>query len=57
MIAFLKAWIFLMIVIQNHYFIKYIDSDIKKGLNGLAFNSISSLAMSNQMIIKIIKYL
>jgi hypothetical protein len=32
-------------------------SDIKKGLNGLAFNSISSLAMSNQMIIKIIKYL
>ena len=38
---------------------KYIGegSDIKKGLNGLAFNSISSLAMSNQMIIKIIKYL
>jgi hypothetical protein len=27
-------------------------SEIKKGLNGLANNSISSLAMSNQMIIK-----
>jgi hypothetical protein len=27
-------------------------TDIKKGLNGLANNSISSLAMSNQMIIK-----
>jgi hypothetical protein len=35
----------------------YQAPDIKKGLNGLAFNSISSLAMSNQMIIKIIKYL
>jgi UDP-glucuronate decarboxylase len=35
----------------------YVYPDIKKGLNGLAFNSISSLAMSNQMIIKIIKYL
>jgi hypothetical protein len=27
-------------------------ADIKKGLNGLANNSISSLAMSNQMISK-----
>lgn len=29
MIAILKAWIFLMIVLQNHYFIKYIDSSFK----------------------------
>jgi hypothetical protein len=42
----------------NHFYnLKCVISDIKKGLNGLAFNSISSLAMSNQMIIKIIKYL
>ena len=43
---------------ELHFFQKIIiernsePPDIKKGLNGLANNSISSLAMSNQMIIK-----
>ena len=44
-------------ILSNNSFKNIKTTDIKKGLNGLAFNSISSLAMSNQMIIKIIKYL
>ena len=38
------------LVIKIVYFIKIFPPDIKKGLNGLANNSISSLAMSNQIM-------
>jgi hypothetical protein len=38
--------------VTQAYFSGKDTADIKKGLNGLANNSISSLAMSNQMISK-----
>ena len=48
MIAILKAWIFLMIVFQNHYFIKYIDSTIqneKSSTNAKIFMTITSITL------------
>jgi len=48
MIAILKAWIFLMIVLQNHYFIKYIDSTIqneKSSTNAKIFMTITSITL------------
>jgi len=48
MIAILKAWIFLMIVLQNHYFIKYIDSTIQNeesSTNAKLFMTITSITL------------
>ena len=45
MIAFLKAWIFLMIVIQNHYFIKYIDSVSQLSTHPKLFMTIYSITL------------
>ena len=45
MIAILKAWIFLMIVIQNHYFIKYIDSVSQSSTNVKLFMTIYSITL------------
>jgi hypothetical protein len=48
MIAILKAWIFLMILLQNHYFIKYIDATIqneKSSTNAKLFMTIASITL------------
>ena len=48
MIAILKVWIFLMIVLQNHYFIKYIDSTIQdkeSSTNAKIFMTITSITL------------
>jgi hypothetical protein len=42
MIALLKVWIFLMILLQNHYFIKYIDSSRRK-IDSLKNNELSAV--------------
>ncbi len=48
MIAMLKAWIFLIIVLQNHFFIEYIDSTIqneKSSTNAKLFMTIASITL------------
>jgi hypothetical protein len=48
MIAILKAWIFLMIISQNYYFIKYIDSTIQNeesSTNAKLFMTITSITL------------
>jgi hypothetical protein len=48
MIALLKVWIFLMILLQNHYFIKYIDSsyeDEKSSTHSKLFMTIVSITL------------
>ncbi len=48
MIAFLKIWIFFMIILQNHYFNKYIDysyEDEKSSTNAKLFMTIISITL------------